>query len=615
MSANIFKCSNSAITNKCEWLQKNPPPDCDEIETIFTRKWGAASATERQKLEDLYTKLRTDPGNGSNSWCPKDSCTPETIQSACSQRKFTIWESDVDKFIKPVSDCEYIVQQIPTNLSDDWKTTILGEEGGIYDTYTSAKSCRFPDQDYGSDHTSAKSVCLEQAKYAQKHREAMEDKENLVEVVTGKIGSNAKAMNVMNTHLSISMKPKTLIDQVNMCSNVSTSSMSNTISSNCPSIFENNDTIETLLRAGYGPDEIKQLGRTTIKNVRQENNAEATQSCEMKHMLDTLLSMDASIDNSAMQEALAKSEQLGSNAESINNMCTEISVDISPCKYIAQTNCCNNVVNNEMTNNLTVGCNTDVDRIVQRNAVNNIQSCQVSAQSNISEEMASAIFNVSSQSSETSSVGFNLGVVIIGIVIVVCVFAAVTLYIYSLNATLITSIIGGFLTLSGIGLITFFFRTYKKEEQLINDPYSLCDGSTNFEDPSRMTFEEAVNRFNDVDDIKGFDFFPDEKIPGEVEGEDETLEDPSSIPPNWLGLATFMSDVNRGEQCKIICKDDTVEDIDECKEEDLIKSWSHAKIRSYKIAIWSGLIMFIVGLVIAIVPWMLSSSSAVPASV
>tara|TARA_B110000305_G_C19367538_1_gene602705 strand:- start:177 stop:830 length:654 start_codon:yes stop_codon:yes gene_type:complete len=214
-----------------------------------------------------------------------------------------------------------------------------------------------------------------------------------------------------------------------------------------------------------------------------------------------------------------------------------------------------------------------------------------------------------------------LGVVIIGIVIVVCVFAAVTLYIYSLNATLITSIIGGFLTLSGIGLITFFFRTYKKEEQLINDPYSLCDGSTNFGDPEQMTFESAVNKFNEVDDIKGFDFFPKEEQGvetvdenGRVEVTIERLEDPSNIPSYWLGTVTFMSDVNRGEQCVLMCDDSAVATIEDCNEEDLTKSWSHAKIRSYKIAIWSGLIMLILGLIIAIVPWMLSSSSSIPAA-
>jgi hypothetical protein len=604
MSLSIFQCDKSRTDNKCDDERRNPPPSCDTIEKVFNSIWDKASPSEQKNLEDLYTKLRTEPEDETRGWCPKDSCTPETIHDACKERTYRIYLAKPEEFIKPRSDCEYIVSNIPPNLPTDWKNTILGKDNGIYDIYTDPViSCRFPDQDYGDDHDTAKSVCLEQAKYTQKHNEAMKKLDNNAWGTARSAGSNAKAINIMNTHLSLSMKPKTLIEQINKCSNITQTSMFNNITSNCPSIYENNDTIKTLIDAGYTPEEIKSLGRSTIKNVTQENTLKTTQGCEMKNMLDSLLSMNASIDNSAMQEALASAEGIGANSESVNNTCTEISTDISPCKYIAQTNCCNNVVNTNLANVITAGCNTDVDNIIQRNSVQNTQSCKIAAQSTISEEMASAIFNVTSQSASSKAVGFGGLGLIIGIIIVLIIVAAGAAYYFSGKIKLIIGVVGGILAMGGISSIVYFFTSFKKAEQLVNDAYSVCDGSFNFQQPERMTFEKANAIFTETSDIKGFDFFPDDTMPGEGDGEARKLDSPSNIPSDWLGLAVFMSDVGRGDSCKAICKDDTVKDYKDCPDDKRIKSLTNVKIRSNMAALWSGFVMLIIGVIMGVIPF------------
>jgi hypothetical protein len=605
--SDFLDCTNKKTKDLCDTNGnfKTTRGICETIEQTFRNVFddytkttlSDAEKTELQKANDLYTKLITKPGeNEERGWCELCQKFP-TIHDACRTPSYKIYEENKDDFIRHVSDCELIFSNIPTNLKmDEWKGTLIDK---VYDQYTSRDNCMFPDQDYGTDAKSAKDVCLRQAELTSKHREKMKDKENNFWAVWRGAGSQSKSDNIMNTHLALSMKPKSLIDQINNCRNKFTVSVINEISVDCPRLSD--EAIKMMLDAGYSLKEIDNFNTTTISNVEQTNTSESIQNCEMSSFMNSLLTMDATIDNQAIQEAISSSEGLGASATSANDMCTHINVELSPCKYISQTNCCNNTSNKSMLNTLTAGCNTEIDDIVQRNISKNLQNCKISTQTELSEDMKAAVFNVAGQKATSKAVGLT-GLAIIGIIIVILIIAGVFMYYFANRIKLILGIVGAIAILGGIGSIVYVVRSFKKSESIINNPYSACNGSE-IKLSQKMTFGEAKDRFKLEKDVMGFDFFPDNTVAGENEGDEpRKITDVDGIPDDWVGLAVFMFSVGRGDSCEVSCTV-PVNDLADCPADKITKSATFTKTNLKLNYLIGGVIAFIIGIALALGPF------------
>lgn len=479
------------------------------------------------------------------------------------------------------SDCEYLFSSVLGNMpsknfykEDDEEANKFSAVWTRYNDQTDedGKSCKFADQQYpkltSDDRDDAVGNCQRQKAASKSTMDNIADITKTIAGVTetainpfasvanraieGFFGSQAKAKNTINTNISVSMKPKTMIQQSNKCLNENQSVQTNTIAGTCqvtPDMFP-----------GWTPAEFMEYTHIDVKDITQENVNAAAQTCILNASMQGLLDMDNSIDNQALQTALAQGEN-GGQADSENDICTSMSVEMSPCLYVNQQNCCSSLNTSKQINDFLLGCNTTAARVNQSNVNKSIQTCTTSSDTSITQDLANTIFNKSGQEATSKAKTDVMMLLLVALIPLIVIGGGVLLT----GGSMYGMFSGGFgviivasvLIMCGGGLLIYYYTNKKTlpGKFLVDEPRSVCDG-VDVVSSEKMNWEQAQKRFNESSTILAVDFFPDEKgwmtEPEEGEADPTVIAldamDVNKLPGYWLGLAVFTNKVP-GEEC------------------------------------------------------------------
>lgn len=374
------------------------------------------------------------------------------------------------------------------------------------------------------------------------------------------LGSNAESASQTLTTMGLNIDSKSLISQVSQCDTWISQVQSNIIKG--PSI----ECIQTMIAAGFTQAEIKSMN--TIQNISMENKAGAITTCKINKMLESLSKMDASIDNAALTSALNNAKGLLSSSKSDDFTCTNINTTMNACKYIQQTDCCSNKINQEQLNLIDAGCGASILNVKMKHEANALVNCELTSVSKVSDELVSKLKSKTEQTSKNTSEGLSMGFLVIIVVIILCVIVLPKLFtMYKSNKTAINKtainnasfnfvstntklnddnifyISGGILITMFIILLILYFFTGSKEEKRIDSPFINCNKSELVygKGPSkeRMTYDAAVSKAKNDSSIMAFDFFSDK--PEEI-----------NILDGDTGLVVFFGYVDIKETCSNI---------------------------------------------------------------
>ena len=177
----IYYCGKDKTEDACA---ESESPDtlsyCDDIEVSFNKVWGAATTSEQEAIETIWSAVRDKKDSTGRSVVPSE--LNNTLHGICSARKGA--EPSVTS-PKVVSDCDRAASYIRAFTEYDYYAdTIFGKgvsDGctnanncGFWNMHTGQKDCRFRDQDYGygyadeKDNSTAQELCEKEEKQKKK---------------------------------------------------------------------------------------------------------------------------------------------------------------------------------------------------------------------------------------------------------------------------------------------------------------------------------------------------------------------------------------------------------------------------------------------------------------
>jgi len=358
---------------------------------------------------------------------------------------------------------------------------------------------------------------------------------NPIVAIANAFKSKARSEQSLKNRIAIIQRTETITSQDSRCTGSITQSQSNVINAE---ITEG--CINSLRMAGVTGDKlVNYMQNAAIRNVVQTNTADARNTCAINLVLEALTSMEASVDNTIMQKAMNKAKGLASNSESNQKICNDISSDMSACKYIAQTQCCEGMIKQDQDNTVTAKCGIGITDIVQNNASNAINICQLDASASVSDTLSNSIKNALVQTAENTSEGLTFSFWIIFIVIGCVMFAG---FIYAIKYMMGKAlyILGGILILVGIGMMIGYFTSGKPSKTRYNQPFVKCGEVTALTSAlARSTFGKVKKRVQDSDVI-GYDFYID--INKELDPPQEPRDiNPKNINDNQTGTVLYIT--------------------------------------------------------------------------
>jgi hypothetical protein len=360
----------------------------------------------------------------------------------------------------------------------------------------------------------------------------------LVDALTSSAKSDQQVLN----NIRIQLKSTSVLEQMSKCENTSSSVQSNIIRG--PSV----DCINAWAAMGLSSEELKNAG--TLTNITQENINKSIMDCKINQIMDALSTMDASIDNSVVQDALNKAQGLMSDSTSDQFICNNISSEMTACKYLSQNQCCNNNLNSVQTNLIDKNCTLGPwSNITQKNDSTQLAACGLSVESGIKEVMATKIKNKANQSAKNSSEGMTMGFLIILFVIIAMVLGAPVVLIGSVGNKLF-SILGIILLVVGSVTIALYWVNKKAEKIIVDKPLSGCDETSLYDTKlERTTYGKAKLSYEQNSDIAGFDFYIDSN---------EDIS-PLKIDSKQTGSVLYFSSVGKYSNCEDVKYEELVD--------------------------------------------------------
>ncbi len=424
------------------------------------------------------------------------------------------------------------------------------------------------------ENMSAKEVCEAVQKKKRNIWDAIVEG-NPLNVLIKAFSSDAQVSDNIQNDLDININTTTIINQMASCDNVISQIQTNVLRGPSP------ECVTAWVQAGATLKEIKEA--STVQNISQKNVADAKLDCQTNQIIEALSKMDATIDNLAMQEALAEAKGLLSDADVNQNVCNNVNVNMSACKYISQNQCCSQVIQQQQKNLIDKQCSLGKwTNITQKNDAKALAMCRMNANSSISDTLAGDIINKTNQSGKGKATGFTtsfMAMIIIIIVLVIAIPLVLKLILRKKmmdkkgSLTLSTSptpptsstqstpstpsggaesrikespmiyytfvIISGLLLSAGVVCIILFFTTKKKQVVVIDKPFIRCTNTLAKDKSQRITFKQIKEKAQADSDIIGFDFFPD-----------DIHSNPAKLNETQLGLGILLSYIEKDDVCK-----------------------------------------------------------------
>ena len=333
------------------------------------------------------------------------------------------------------------------------------------------------------------------------------------------IGADAKAKQKILNELGINIDTDSLSKQISACDLSATQGADQIITGGYSP-----ECIKMWKDIGLSNDDIKEL--TSIKDVTQTNSQIANNVCTMAQEITALSKMDVSIDNSAIQAAINKADGIATNSESDQDVCNNITSDVSACKYLSQKQCCRNKISNNISQQIELGgehqCPMSMSKTAQKNIQKASNSCNIYAKTNITDEITTDTKNKTNQKAKnTAELSLFGGLImfimfIIGIILLVFFSPVIMVYLAGKKAGLI---VGGLLVIMIGALVIWIWDKTKSPPLTINNaplyncddediiaPYDGTESGTNVQRYGNLTYGEVEKLSNLSDDILGFDF-------------------------------------------------------------------------------------------------------------
>ena len=345
-------------------------------------------------------------------------------------------------------------------------------------------------------------------------------------------------------------------------------------------------------------------------------------------LVDLLTKAEATVDNQAVLELIQSAKGSGASNESDQNICNDISNNISACKYIQSQQCCNNIsackyiqsrqcCNNisackyiqsrQCCNNITntnqsntIKCMVgDMKDIIQSNDAA-YQTCAVSSSIKMSDNLASTIINRSSAKAKQKAVGLDLTLVLIILGSIALLILGSPIIIGGTAITTLLKILGVIIIIAGIVFIVLYFFSIKKSKMITNSPVIYCGGakSVPYIEKINTTYSGAKKHLDKNDDKNygGFDFIID--LP-----EDPKKAKKVRIKDSSKGMALFFRDDDDIFDCGNKNKIDTTTT-------NLSKTFINGKKDSWKLAV--GIALLISGILMMVFQLLTGKKSSKP---
>jgi hypothetical protein len=382
----------------------------------------------------------------------------------------------------------------------------------------------------GTD-TGAKNAC----KQIQKDSDSMA---NSLQTALSSISPMSSIINALGSHSSSQQDIRNTIitklqslsntEQESQCNNLGQQSQTNDIEGMDPAC------LIALAAGGVSQSDLNQY-KSKISNVVQKNSARAVNNCKIDLLLKALTDMDASVDNSTIQTALNKAKGVMSSSTSSQDICNDIETDMTTCKYLKQTQCCSNIIQQTQSNLINSKCTNEISNIVQSNSANFQNSCILDAQTSVSDKLSSKIKNTVQQSADNESEGLTLNFILI-ILAIVCAIISIPILFGGFITKNVFLYLGPLLLIVSLVFFILFFVKRKNEITVYNQAYVGCQGtkilSRTF---SKSTFGNVKKRVQQTD-VLGYDFFID--IP---EGRNAADINPRTIRDDQMGSAIYIT--------------------------------------------------------------------------
>jgi hypothetical protein len=277
------------------------------------------------------------------------------------------------------------------------------------------------------------------------------------------MSSDATSSQVIDNNIINQLKTIVNSTQNNVCSQTALNNLTNELEVGCPSSCFNGMT---------SSDRLEAIRSCRTDNVNQSITNEVNQNCELSAMSEALTNMQASIDNTALQEAINEAQGLGASANSDQRICNNISASQTACKFLTQNNCCANLSDTNAFNIIKRGCG-GASNIVQ--AINNniVQACKAANSSTVSDTLDSKIVNKGGQSSDNKATGLSLGAILVIIAVVALVGGTGGMSFLPKKSANSVAILGIVILIIGVVSIVGFFTFLgqsKREGAAIPDP-------------------------------------------------------------------------------------------------------------------------------------------------
>ena len=342
-------------------------------------------------------------------------------------------------------------------------------------------------------------------------------------------GKSSSAQNMINV-VKMALETETYASQTSRCEGNLTQVQMNKINAGSP------QCIDAISKSLTGAELLQYMKDLKVSGIRQENLATAKNECYVTAVLAALSSMDATIDNLALQESIGKATGLASKAEATQNVCNVVPIDMRACKYMNQIQCCKNGITQKQSNIIN-GC-VGVSDVVQSNIADGLNRCILGAQSSISDSMKGSSKNSTKQSAVNEAEGLTMGALIVIMIIILMVLAAVFIGPTVLAGSVVKKmfiIMGPILCVIGCVFIVLFLFSIKKPSTRYNSPYININSTTTLDkDLDRDSYGNVKKRI-EKSDVIGYDFFVD--IP-----EDTTkIIDPAKITDATLGAVYYIT--------------------------------------------------------------------------
>ena len=353
-------------------------------------------------------------------------------------------------------------------------------------------------------------VCNQDAKWAAKA--AVKIAENVTRMINplNNIKSESESMQSTINKLEQTLNTQSYAYQKSKCENDIIQRQTNSITAGIPP--------ECMKDFATYPKNLQDriLAGGNVSNVTQTNTATANNTCSINLLIQAITEMEASIDNTVLQRAANTAKGLLSSSSSDQDICNDISIKMSACKYINQTQCCAQSILQEQENLLKTDCGGSFSNIIQSNSASAMNDCMLSASASISDKMKATIKNAITQDAVNKSEGLTMDFFII-IIIIFCLLIAGPFVLFKYMLTKIFYIAGAVLMVAGVICGITYISSRKSSTTRYNQPYSGCLSFRSLKSSlTRSTLGKVKKFVEDSNDVIGYDFFIDlidEEIP------------------------------------------------------------------------------------------------------